>query len=166
MTKTELEKKLTEMQEQFDKMQKQINELKQVKVEEKPKEKWMPKSYEEYWFVSDTGEIYCSVWTNTHQNRWRYLTGNVFKTEQEAKEYKKKIEIQAQFRNFVQERNDELDWNDVKNKWYMYYSYYRKKYYFQKKFLKKLKVQFTHLLNKFSKMQSQKSERTASKNMY
>lgn len=122
MNKTEMEKEIKELEDKQAELQKQIDELKQVKMEE-PK-KWKPKSYEEYWFVSDDGEIYCSVWTNTHQNRWRYSTGNVFKTEQEAVEHKKKIEFQAKFKNYVEERNEELDWeNDNQEKWFMYYSF-------------------------------------------
>lgn len=120
VTKTEYEKKIKELEDKQAELQKQIDELKQIKIEEK---RWKPEPYEEYWFISDSGEIYCSVWTNTHQNRWRYSTGNVFKTEQEAVEYKKKIEFQSKFKNYVEERNKELDWeNDNQEKWFMYYS--------------------------------------------
>ena len=124
MTKTELEKKIAEMQEQFDKMQKQLDELKQVKVKEQ-KKKWKPEIDEKYWFINDCGMVDWASWCDDESDNWRYLTGNVFKTEQEAKEYKKKIEIQSKFKNFVEDRSDELDFkNNKQTKYHLKYDYY------------------------------------------
>lgn len=123
MTKTEYEKRIEELEEKQDELQKQINELKQVKVEEQ-KKKWMPEYSKEYWFVGDNGEIYMSIWGGSCHDKWRYLTGNVFKTEQEAEEHKNKLKVQAQFRNFVEKRNEELDWeNNNQEKYFLNYSY-------------------------------------------
>lgn len=125
MTKTELEKQIAEMQEQFDKMQDELNKLKQVKVEE-PK-RWKPEVGDLYYCVCDGGTIIQDVWEDCITDNWRYLTGNIFKTKQEAEEHKKKIEIQAQFKNFVEEHSEKLDWTDAyQKKYHIYYCHSNK----------------------------------------
>ena len=127
MTKTELEKQIAEMQEQFNKIQKQLEELKQVKVEETSRKRWKPELNEVYYFVGDSGFVSSCSWDNDERDNWRYLNGNVFETEQEAEEHKKKLEIQARFRNFVEEKNEKIDWNDDRQKkFFLYYTYYDK----------------------------------------
>jgi len=126
MTKIELEKQIAEMQEQFDKMQKQLNELKEFKLKE-PKKMWKPEKNQIYYFVNAEGFICECVWWDDEEDNYRYSTNNVFKPKKEAEEYRKKIEFQSKFKNFLKERNNELDWNDYnQSKWYMYYNHYRK----------------------------------------
>lgn len=120
MNKTELEKQIKELEEKQAELQKQINGLKQVKIEE-PK-RWKPEIEDLYYYVCDGGTIIQDVWEDCITDDWRYLTGNVFKTAQEAEEYQNKIEIQSKFKNFVEERNEKLDWNDSgKLKHYLLY---------------------------------------------
>lgn len=87
--------------------------------------RWKPKMNEKYWYVTDAGIIDWAYWYDDDEiDNWRWLNGNVFKNEEEAEEHNKKLEIQAQFRNFVQERNDELDWENVEqDKYHLYYSH-------------------------------------------
>lgn len=123
MTKTELKKQIKELKEKQAELQKQIDELKQVKVEEQ-KERWKPDLGEKYYFVNSYGNIDYALWNNNNFDNWRYLTGNIFKTEAETEEYRKKIEIQSQFKNFVEERSEELDWKNPKQlKYFLYYDY-------------------------------------------
>lgn len=111
-----LENELVEVKEQLKKEKEKINK------------RWKPELYNLYYFMGSDGDIYRSYWKNDKIDNWRYLNSNVFETEQEAEEHKKeKLEIQARFRNFVEERSEELDWNDYnQSKWYMYYNHYRK----------------------------------------
>lgn len=122
MNKTELEKKIAEMQEQFDKMQDELNKLKQVKVEES--KKWKPEKGQQYFYLDGMDLIHTHVWTDSYGDDLKYLLNNVFRTENDAIESQKKIKFQAQFKNFVEERNEELDWeNTNQDKWFMYYSF-------------------------------------------
>lgn len=124
MTKTELEKKVAEMQEQFDKMQNQLDELKQVKVEEL-KKRWKPKIDKTYWYIGYGGHTDWAYWYDDNVDNWRYLIGNVFETEEKANEHKKKLEIQSQFKNFVEDRSEELDFkNNKQTKYHLQYDYY------------------------------------------
>lgn len=122
MTKTELEKKLAEMQEQFAKIQDELNKLKQIKIEE-PKKKWKPERDKKYWYINQCGNIKWTYWCDDETDNWYYLTNNVFKTKEETEKHKKKIEIQAQFKNFVKERSEKLDWNNNQEKWFIYYDF-------------------------------------------
>lgn len=118
-TKTEMEKKIKELEDKQAELQKEINSLKQVNI--KKSNKWKPEIDEIYCYVNSNGNIDWAYWYNDEVDNWRYLTNNVFKTEKEAEEYRKKIEIQTQFRNYVEEHNDELDWeNDNQEKCYIY----------------------------------------------
>lgn len=104
-----------------------MNELKEINKEEKINKRWEPEIGETYYYSHSLGLVSSAIWDNNRADDWRYLTGNVFKTEQGAKEYRKKLEIQAQFKNFVEERNEELDWEDDNQcKYYLYYNYYLK----------------------------------------
>ena len=126
INKTEMEKKIKELEEKQAELQKLINELKQDKIEE-PKKRWEPEIDEEYHFVNDCGFVSVSHWENDVTDNCRYSNGNIFKTEQEAEEYRKKLEIQAYFKNYVEERNGELDWNNSdQDKYCLYYNYFNK----------------------------------------
>lgn len=127
MTKTEYEKRIEELEDKQAELQKQLDELKRVKIEEPLKKRWKPEPYHTYYYIGSDGDIYYCCWHNDIVDDWRYLTGNVFRNQKEAEGHKKKIEIQAQLRNFVEERSDELDWNDVgEEKWQIYYSVTKK----------------------------------------
>ena len=127
MTKKEIEEQLERAQETLYNLQKQLDELKQVKIEEPLKKRWKPEQDYIYWFVGSDGDIYRCSWHNDEVDNFRYLHNNVFKTKTEAEEYRKKINIQAQFKNFVEERSEKLNWkNDDQCKYSLYYDYYLK----------------------------------------
>ena len=46
-----------------------------------PKEKWVPKQDETYFFVTDTGGVDYSDWDDDDVDRFRAHTGNVFETK-------------------------------------------------------------------------------------
>ena len=96
MTKQEYENKIKDLE-------KQIEELKMAKVEEPQSKKWEPKF---------TDDIILSSWEDDKIDAWRYLTGNCFKTKEEAEEYKKQIEYTARYKNYIEEHSEPLDWSD------------------------------------------------------
>ena len=96
------------------------------KIEEL-KKRWKPEIDEKYFYISYEGTVCVAPWSNDDLDNWRYFIGIVFQTPQEAKEYRKKIEIQAQFKDFVEERSEKLDWgNENQDKYYLYYNYITK----------------------------------------
>lgn len=132
MTKTELEKQIKELEEKQAELEKQINDLKQKEIEESLRERWKPEYNETYYFIASDRDICHVHWRNDEVDNWRYLIGNIFKTEQEAEEHKKKIEIQARFKNFVEEHTKELDWNnEEEEKYSLAYSYIDKLIYIE-----------------------------------
>lgn len=56
-------------------------------IEEKQQGRWKPKEGEKYWYTDDEGDVSLSYYFEDRTDNWRYLTKNIFKTEQEAKEY-------------------------------------------------------------------------------
>lgn len=93
-------------------------------IEEKQQGRWKPKVGERYWYISGEG-VFLSIWHNHPVDNRCYLSKNVFKTEQEAKNcyaYKTALlEAEKPFekneRNwFIKYYSDgkkmELGWND------------------------------------------------------
>lgn len=113
MTQQEYENKIKELE-------KQIEELKMAKVEE-PK-RWKPNENERYHTIDDSGDDCDLIWDNDRYDNWRYLTGNCFKTKEEAEEYKKQIEYTARYKNYIEEHSELIDWdNDNQYKYYAYF---------------------------------------------
>ena len=107
MTKQEYENKIKDLE-------KQIEELKMAKVEEPQSKKWEPKFTDEYYCVDGVGDIILSSWEDDKIDAWRYLTGNCFKTKEEAEEYKKQIEYTARYKNYIEEHSEPIDWKNAK----------------------------------------------------
>lgn len=92
------------------------------KSKEKKKGRWKPKMGEKYYLVDDAGDICSNSWGNYDLDAFRHSIGNCFKTYEEAEEYKTKLVFQQQYRDYALEHNDEIDWeNDKQKKWYVFY---------------------------------------------
>ena len=105
MTQQEYENKIKELE-------KQIAELKMVKVEEPQSKRWEPDENEKYWISDGVGNIDSLIWDNDRYDNWHYLTGNCFKTKEEAEEYKKQIEYTARYKNYIEEHSEPLNWGN------------------------------------------------------
>ena len=89
-----------------------------AKIEEPQSKRWKPEHNKKYWLIEGES-IHKSLWFNDADDNWRYLIGNCFKTEEEAKEYKKQIEYTARYKNYIEEHSEPLDWgDDEKRKYY------------------------------------------------
>lgn len=119
MTEQERKNKIKELE-------KQIAELKAMKIEE-PQSKlksWKPNTNEKYWLIRTYGQTDWFYWVDDENDNWHYLTGNCFKTKEEAEEYKKKIEYIARYKNYIEEHSEPLYWNDIDPKrWYAKFNY-------------------------------------------
>lgn len=127
MDKIKLEKELTELQEQINNMQKKLDKLKQIKSEEK-EGKWKPKINKRYYFINDLGTVDWTNWCDDQIDNFRYLIGNIFRTQEEAEFCLEKIKIRSKFKDFIKERSKDLDWGNSNSRQMKYYLYYDNKY--------------------------------------
>lgn len=113
----------------------QINELKQ-KIEELEKEvnspesegikkgvRWKPEYGEKYYYLDDGGGINYAYWSNDNIDLFRFNTGNCFKTEQEAEDYKENLLTKQALKDLALELNNgvEIDWkSEEQEKHYLY----------------------------------------------
>ncbi len=111
MTQQEYENKIKELK-------KQIEELKMAKVKELQSKRWKPEYNETYYVVVSQEDITDYIWDGGYFDKWSYLTGNCFKTKEEAEEYKKQIEYTARYKNYIEEHSEPIDWNDEKQEKY------------------------------------------------
>lgn len=100
-------------------LQEKLAEAEKIEVDNK---RWKPKEREIYYYVEPNGDIDSCEWMTAIYDGpfddWHYLTGNCFKTEEEAEEYKKQIEYTAHYKNYIEEHSEPLDWNDERQKKY------------------------------------------------
>ena len=101
MTQQEYENKIKELQDELEK-------LKAAKIADSGK-RWKPNQSLEYWLVCN-GDVAVCNYRNTTFDIWNYLTGNCFKTEEEAEEHRKQIEYTARYKNYIEEHSEPLDW--------------------------------------------------------
>lgn len=111
-------KNLEELENQYRKLGKEIEKLKNGNAT-----RWEPKEYERYWYIDDSKDIYNSFWSEDEVDKWRKIINNIFKTEEEAKEYRDYLEAKSEYTyEFSQE-----EWEDADiTKWALYYDYSRK----------------------------------------
>lgn len=118
-----------------EKIIEQIDELKQ-KIEELENEvnspefegvkksvRWQPIFGQRYFYLDDGGVIRCVEWQYDDEDKFHFNTGNCFKTEQEAEEYKENLLTKQQLKDLALELNNgiEIDWkNDRQPKHYLY----------------------------------------------
>lgn len=114
MTQTEKDKIIKELQEKLAKAEK-------IKVD-KPK-RWKPQYDEIYYYVEPDGDVdFCKYMTTSYDrpfDDWQYLTGNCFKTVEEAVEHKKQIEYTARYKNYIEEHSEPIDWEDFNQNKYL-----------------------------------------------
>lgn len=108
MTQAEKDKIIKELQEK-------LAEAEKIEVDNK---RWKPKDGEEYWIIEDGGGCGRYHYSNVDNfDEWCYLTGNCFKTKEEAEEYRKQIEYTAQYKNYIEEHDEPIDWNNKDTKY-------------------------------------------------
>ena len=92
-----------------------------LKVVEKKTGKFIPNEDERYWFVNEYGEIDHAVYSDIEMLQWTINHHPVFKTEEEAEEYKDYLELLDKYKY---EFSDE-DWeNEYIKKWLLQYFAY------------------------------------------
>ena len=120
MNKEELKNKITDLEKQLAEVKEQVNYIEFEGVKKGVRE--MPKKGEVYYFVDSAGYISHTCWAGGEDDLFRFNTGNCFKTEQEAEEYKENLLTKQALKDLVLELNNgvEIDWNDCNRKYFIY----------------------------------------------
>lgn len=104
--------------------EKQIKEYLGIK---EPK-RWKPKNGERYWYIPHCGDIASTSWSNyCDLDADLFTMGNCFKTKEEAEFALEKHLVYQELKQFADENNDPIDWNDKRQKKYSFFYNYSDK---------------------------------------
>ena len=92
------------------KLQEEILKIKNEMIDEfdkrvealKEEEQEFPQDGDEYWSISETGEIIGDKWDSLDFEKYMLEIGNVFKTKQQAEFAIEKLKVEAELRKFSQ----------------------------------------------------------------
>ena len=115
----EHELKLNELKEEIDK----------AEQEEKCSNKMLFEIGEDYYCISNFGEIIHDEWSNDEVDFWRFNQANIFKNKEDAKDKLFQLKVEAKAREFRRINNCDVDKEDLRNinnrKYYIYYNLVR-----------------------------------------
>lgn len=108
-----------ELIKQRDKIQAELDRL--TELINKPVERWKPEHGDYYYYLASNGNIIKADWANLEGDCFRFTTGNCFRTEQEARDYKGNLITKQRLKDLAFELNNgkEINWNDGYNKYYL-----------------------------------------------
>lgn len=116
--------------EQIDELKQKIEELeKEVKSSEfeeiKKGVRWKPEYYQNYFYIDDCGKLESESYMDYDADLFRFNTGNCFKTEEEAEEYRENLLTKQALKDLALELNNgvKIDWeNYAQSKFSIYYN--------------------------------------------
>lgn len=122
MNKKALENKIEALEKQLEKLKKEVNSLEFEGIKKGVRQK--PEYEEKYFFVDSCGSIDYQFWEETKTDLFRFNTGNCFKTEQEAEDYKENLLTKQALKDLALELNNgvEIDWADFYQEKYRIFS--------------------------------------------
>lgn len=88
----------------------------------KDNKRWKPYHGETYWYIMNCGNITSTPWNKHCSYDAEHLAmSNCFKTEEEAKFALEKIKVYLELKNFADENNEPIDWNNERQEKYTFY---------------------------------------------
>jgi hypothetical protein len=95
----------------------------QGEKELKQNKKWQPKPNDAYWYIGDDGEIFTDIGADISTD-WRLSQGNVFATEEEAKQHLENLKAKGELKQLADELNgvNPNDWEVITCKYYIYWN--------------------------------------------
>ena len=112
--------KLKEFSEQYPDVEITEEQEEQIKkyLNIKKNKKWKPNHNDDYFYIHSQSIIGCTIFLkNNEVDKYRLLTNNCFKTREEAEFRLEQIKVYYELKNFADEHNDKIDWNDEKIKY-------------------------------------------------
>lgn len=122
MNKKEIENKIEALEKQLEELKKEVNSPEFEGIKKGVRQ--MPEYEEKYFFVDSCGGIDYKFWEETETDLFRFNTGNCFKTEQEAEEYKENLLTKQALKDLALELNNgvEICWDDFYQEKYRIFS--------------------------------------------
>lgn len=111
-----------ELLKQRDKLQKELDKL--TELINKKDIRFKPEYEKSYYYLASNGNIVKIDWANLTGDWFRYNSGNCFKTEEEASDYKENLLTKQQLKDLALELNKgvDIDWSDDNQfKFYIYF---------------------------------------------
>ena len=124
MNKQEIQNKIENFERQLAELKEQVNSLEFEGIKKGGRQK--PKKDENYFFLGGDGGIYPETYLGDGIDLFRFNTGNCFKSEQEAKDYRENLLTKQQLKALALELNNEveIDWKDIEQeKYYIYFDH-------------------------------------------
>lgn len=114
------EKMLKDHKKKLDAIKEEYDE-KIAKLQEEPKtgRRWKPENEEEYYYLSEHGEIIVAFWDNYLIDNDRYAIGNCFKTKEEAEFMVEKLKVLVELKEYA---DDEQEWEYDNCHWHIGYN--------------------------------------------
>lgn len=122
MKKEKIIEQIDELKQKIEVLEKEVNSPEFDEV--KKGVRWQPIFGQRFFYLGDGGVIRCVEWQYDYEDKFHFNTGNCFKTEQEAEEYKENLLTKQQLKDLALELNDgvEIDWeNCAQTKFSIYY---------------------------------------------
>lgn len=103
----------TEIEKRIEVMEQELSNIKEDIKREKEKTKskrFLPKNGEKYFFVDRSGEVSFSIYDiESLMGRFNIKTRNCFRTEEEATDYKRFMDIESRLRDLADELEENSD---------------------------------------------------------
>lgn len=90
--------KRSDYEERLESLTKQIEELKKVEIEEYGR--WFPEINEHYWYIDTYCDVLKDIWKDADVDNLMLLSGNIFKTEEEAKFEAERLKVYRELRQY------------------------------------------------------------------
>lgn len=123
MNKQQIIEQIDELKQKIEELEKEVNSPEFEGIKKGVRQ--MPKKGEVYYFVDSAGYVSHTYWAGGEDDLFRFNTGNCFKTEQEAIDFKENLLIKQQLKDLALELNNgvKIDWEDD-NQPKFYINYY------------------------------------------
>ena len=107
----------------------EIARLQKYIEDSQPKGRFVPKRGEKYWCINQYGGVMQTTNDGLSFDEWNVLTGNCFRTKEEAEAYKEYKEALGRVTNYILDNHPfEPDWeDDEQKKCFIKYNFRRKR---------------------------------------
>lgn len=114
MKKEKIIEQIDELKQKIEELEKKVNSPEFEGIKKGIRQ--MPETDEYYYYIHSCGIIVHGKWVNSEADLFRFNSGNCFKTEQEAEEYKENLLIKQQLKDLALELNNgaEIDWENTR----------------------------------------------------
>lgn len=114
MNKQQILEQIDELKQKIKELEKEVNSPEFEGIKKGARQK--PKDGEVYFFLDSYGNRIWTKWHNNVQDLFRFNTGNCFKTNKEAIDYKENLLTKQALKDLALELNNgvEIDWDNYK----------------------------------------------------